>query len=188
MALKSRRHKEVNVKAKIFKVEKKPSKKSDEKDVKGTIFLQDKGFVVFGVGNEWFCIDLDLIYEILHDYSIAPASHLPPFFEGIINLRGESIPVVNIRNLLNLSPVISEAQVCIVSFSEGIKTGFLVDSDIEIVKSSDVQIFPLPDCYSAEERKFLDGIIDYKNRLIGILKPNQALKTITEWRSKDEDK
>ncbi|MEO0123979.1 MAG: chemotaxis protein CheW [candidate division WOR-3 bacterium] len=148
----------------------------------------EKGYAVFAVGNEFYCIDLDTIFEILHDFAIVPVSHLPKYFEGVINLRGESIPVVNLKNLLNISSAITNFQVCIVITSGGEKTGFLVDSDIEIIKSSECQSFALPDCFNAEEQKFLDGIIEYKGRLIGIIKLNQALKTLTEWRLKNENK
>ncbi len=147
-----------------------------------------KGYAVFSVGNEFYCIDVDTIFEILHDFTIMPVSHLPKYFEGITNLKGESIPVVNLKNLLNIRSAITNFQVCIVTISAGEKTGFLVDSDIEIIKSSDCQSFALPDCFNAEEQKFLDGIIEYKGRLIGIIKLNQALKTLTEWRLKNENK
>ncbi|MGQ9465471.1 MAG: chemotaxis protein CheW [bacterium] len=148
---------------------------------------QEKGFAIFAIGSEWYCVDLDSIFEILHNYEITAVSHLPDFFEGTTNLRGESIPVVNLRKLLNLSPGNQDFQVCIICTSDGIKIGFLVDSDIEIVKSSEVQIFPLPDCYGPDEQKFLDGIVEHKDRLIGVLKLNQALKILAERRS-NEDK
>uniref|UniRef100_A0A7V0Z6N4 CheW-like domain-containing protein n=1 Tax=candidate division WOR-3 bacterium TaxID=2052148 RepID=A0A7V0Z6N4_UNCW3 len=148
---------------------------------------EEKGYAVFAVGNEFYCVDLDSIFEILHDFVIVPASHLPEHFEGVINLRGESIPAVNLKKLLN---IVSDTnfQVCIVSISASEKIGFLVDSDVEIIKSSECQSFAMPDCFSAEEQKFLEGIIEYKGRLTGIIKLNQALKTLTEWRSKNENK
>jgi len=149
---------------------------------------EEKGYAVFAVGNEFYCIDLDSIFEILHDFAIVPVSHLPEYFEGVINLRGESIPAVNLKKLLNISSDITNFQVCIVSISASEKIGFLVDSDVEIIKSSECQSFALPDCFSAEEQKFLEGIIEYKGRLTGIIRLNQALKTITEWRSKNENK
>ncbi len=150
--------------------------------------IQEKGFAIFAIGTEWYCIDMDAIFEIMHDYEIKSVSHLPDFFEGVTNLRGESIPVVNLRQLLDLAPGAQESQVCIISESDGVKTGFLIDSDIEIVKSSEVQFFSLPDCYNPDEQKFLDGIIEYKNKLIGVLKLVQALKVLTERRSNNEDK
>jgi len=149
---------------------------------------EEKGYAVFAVGNEFYGVDLDSIFEILHDFAIVPVSHLPEYFEGVINLRGESIPAVNIKKLLNIGSDITNFQVCIVSISGGEKIGFLVDSDVEIIKSSECQSFALPDCFSAEEQKFLEGIIEYKGRLTGIIRLNQALKTITEWRSKNENK
>ncbi|MEO0185056.1 MAG: chemotaxis protein CheW [candidate division WOR-3 bacterium] len=145
--------------------------------------LQERGFAIFAVGNEWYAVDMDAIFEILHDFEISAASHLPDFFEGITDLRGESIPVVNLKNLLKIDPGENDSQVCLISEFENKKTGFLIDSDIEIVKSSDIQFFALPDCYSADEKKFLEGIIEHKTKLIGVLRLNQVLKVLTERRS-----
>lgn len=144
--------------------------------------IQQKGYAIFAVGDEWYCVDIDSIYEILHDFTITPVSHLAGIFEGIINLRGESIPVVNLRNLLNLKGSNTNYQVCIISINNGIKTGFLVDSDIEIIRSTEVSCFPLPDCFNSEEQKFLEGIIEHKNRLIGIIRFKDALDILTKRR------
>ncbi|MGB9721590.1 MAG: chemotaxis protein CheW [bacterium] len=149
---------------------------------------QERGFAIFAVGNEWYSVDMDSIFEILHDFEISGVSHLPDFFEGVTDLRGESIPVVNLKNLLGIEPGETDSQVCLISEFDNKKTGFLIDSDIEIVRSSDIQFFALPDCYSAEEKKFLEGIIEHKNKLIGVLKFNQVLKTLSERRSDNEDK
>ncbi|MCX7995121.1 MAG: chemotaxis protein CheW [candidate division WOR-3 bacterium] len=149
---------------------------------------QERAFALFSVAQESYCVDLDSIFEILHDFAIMTVSHLPEFFEGVINLRGETIPVVNLRNLLNLASDKTDFPVCIITQSSEGKTGYLVDSDIEIIRSSECQFFPLPDCFTHDEQKFLEGIIEYKNRLFGIIKLEQALKTITERRSENEDK
>lgn len=146
---------------------------------------QEKGFAIFSIGSEWYCVDLDLIFEILHDYEITTVSHLPDFFEGTTNLRGELIPVVNLRKVLDLRSDKQDFQVCIICESDGAKSGFLIDSDIEIVKSSEVQIFSLPYCYGPDEQKFLDGIVEHKERLIGVLKLNQILKILTGRRSNE---
>lgn len=134
---------------------------------------------IFLVGNEWYCIDIHSIFEVLHDFEITSASHLPPFYEGIVNLRGESIPVVVLRKLLDLQSGISNTQVCIISVINNAKLGFLIDSEPEFVKFSDIQSFSLPNCYTSDEQKFLEGIIEHKNRLIGILKFEQAMNILT---------
>jgi len=188
VAIKSRRFNKSEGKKNISKSTKKIIEKP-AKEIKQKIpSVKEKGFALFAVGSELYSIDMDSIFEILHDFEITNVSHLPAFFEGVTNLRGESIPVVNLKKLLDLEPGKHDFQVCIISELARVKTGFLIDSDIEIVKSSDIQFFPLPDCYSPDEQKFLEGIIEHKNRLIGVLKLDQALKILTERRSIDEDK
>ncbi|MEO0095587.1 MAG: chemotaxis protein CheW [candidate division WOR-3 bacterium] len=176
MALKSKRKEKFELNTSINSAS---NKKTD---------TNEKSYAIFKIGNEFYSIEVDPIFEILHDFGIVSVSHLPDFFEGLINLRGESIPVVNLRNLLNLHSDKTDFEVCIVTITDGIKTGFLVDSDIEIIKASEVNVFPLPDCFSSHERKFLDGILEYKDKLVGIIKLNDALKILTERRYKDESK
>ncbi len=157
--------------------------------VKGTTPpAQERGFAIFAVGNEWYGVDMDSIFEILHDYEITPISHLPIFYEGSIKFRGETIPVIKLRELLNLEPGNSDSQVCVICESNGAKTGILIDSEIEFVKSSDIRFFALPDCYNPDEEKFLEGIIAHDKRLIGILRIDQVSKVLFERRSNHEDK
>ncbi len=150
--------------------------------------VEEKSYAIFRVANEFYCIDPDSIFEILHDFAIIPVSHLPEIYEGIINLKGESIPIVNLRTLLNFNSEQTHFYTCIILITDGTKTGYLVDSDVEIVKSTECTFFALPDCFSPEEQKFLDGIIEYKDRLIGVIRLDQALKILSEWRLKSEDK
>lgn len=184
MVVKSKQlHKKRNKKEELEST-KKIIEKSEDKE----LLIQERGFAIFAIGPEWYCIDMNSIFEIMHSYEIKPVSHLPDFFEGVTNLRGESIPVVNLRQLLGLTPGKQDSQVCIISESNGTKTGFLIDSDVEIISSSDVQFFSLPDCYDTDEQKFLEGIIEHKNRLIGVLKLTQALQVLSERRSNNEEK
>ncbi len=148
----------------------------------------EKAFAIFAVGNEWYCINMDSIFEILHDYEITSVSHLPDFYEGSIRFRDETIPVIKLRELLKIESGIADSQVCIISEYEGTKTGFLIDSEIEFVKFHDVQFFALPDCYSSDEAKLFEGIIEYKKKLIGVLKINQVLKVLAERRYDHEDR
>ncbi|MEO0161188.1 MAG: chemotaxis protein CheW [candidate division WOR-3 bacterium] len=143
---------------------------------------EEQAYALFAVANEYYAIDLDAIFEILHDFTIVPATHLPDIYAGIVRLRNETIPVVHLRRLLNLPAEEINYPVCLILQSSGQKIGYLIDSDIEIIKSSECQFFPLPDSFTSQEQKFLEGIISYKDRLFGIIKLDMALKTLTERR------
>jgi len=149
---------------------------------------EERNFAVFLVGGEWFGIDLNSIMEILHDFDVIPVPHLPAAFAGVTNLRGESLPVVEMRKLLNEPEIKTETVSCLITVVGRAKIGFLVDSDVEIVNVETGRLYPLPGFYTKEEMKFLESIFWFKDKFIGILKPEPTLEVLTEWRVENEKK
>jgi chemotaxis signal transduction protein len=148
----------------------------------------EQNFAVFLVGGEWFGIDLNSIMEILHDFDIIPVPHLPAAFAGVTNLRGESLPVVNMRKLLSEPEMKAEIVSCLITAVGRAKIGLLVDSDVEIVNAETGRLYPLPGFYTKDEMKFLESIFWFKDKFIGILKPEPTLEVLTEWRMENEEK
>jgi len=164
------------------------SKKSSVAVRTGRAGGNERNFAVFLVGGEWFGIDLNSIMEILHDFDVIPVPHLPAAFAGVTNLRGESLPVVDMRKLLNEPEVKAEIVSCLITTVGRAKIGFLVDSDVEIVNAETGRLYPLPGFYTKEEMKFLESIFWFKDKFIGILKPEPTLEVLTEWRMENEEK
>ncbi len=149
---------------------------------------QERSFAIFAVGQEDYGIDLSNVMEVLHNFSIIPVPHLPHFFCGVTNIRGESIPVVVMAELLKQKPKTDGTKVCIITKTGETKAGLLVDSEVEIVDLEKGKMFPLPDCYTKEEAEFLEGIFLLNERFIGILRIEDALKHLLKWRNEDEDR
>jgi purine-binding chemotaxis protein CheW len=149
---------------------------------------EERSFAIFGVGPEWYAVDLDSIIEILHDFEIVSVPHLPGSFTGVTNLRGESVPIVNMQTLLRETPRQDSVRVCIVTLVRQVKIGFLADTDVEIIALDKGRYYSLPNCFSKEEAGFLEGIFWTDNRFIAVLKCEEALNTLTEWRSEYENK
>jgi len=146
----------------------------------------DKSYAVFQVGKEKFCIDLDLIHEIINTFSLHSAAHLPQVFSGIINLRGESTPVVDLYRLLHEENRTEEARTCLIVSIDSSRVGFLVDSDVEMVTTKNGSFHPLPDCYDEEESELLDGIFWVRGEFVGILRPQQVVSVIAKRGEGDE--
>lgn len=147
----------------------------------------ERSFAVFAVGQEWFAVDLDATLEILHEFETVLVPHLPESFSGVVNLRGESVPVVNLQKLLKEKSRPNGTRTCLITLINSTKIGFLIDSDVEIIKFVEGKFYPLPDCYTAEEAKFLEGIFWVGDRFVGILRPDQAFEVLTEWRLENEN-
>jgi len=148
--------------------------------------IAERSFAIFAVGTEWYAINLDLISEIITSFEILSVPHLPESFSGVINLRGESVPVVDLRKLLKIEEAETKTRICVITMIRSSKIGLLVDSDVEIVNLADGRFYPLPDCYTKDEAKFLEGIFLVEDKLAGILIPERVIEVLTEWRSEDE--
>jgi chemotaxis signal transduction protein len=148
----------------------------------------ERNYAIFLVGPEWFGIDLNSILEILHDFDLIPVPHLPAAFAGVTNLRGESLPVVDLPKLLKEPVGTAGMKSCLITIVGRTKIGFLVDSDVEIVNIEAGRLYPLPGFYTKGETKFLEGIFWFKDKFIGIIKPEPTLEALTEWRIDNEEK
>ncbi len=147
---------------------------------------EEQSYAIFSVGEELFAINLDSILEILHEFDLVDVPHLPETFSGVVDLRGESIPVVELRNLLSEKNIETETRACLVTNVGTSKIGLLVDSDVEIVTSEQGDIHPLPDCFTKEETEFLDGIFWVKDKFVGLLRPKGMMETLAASKEKNE--
>ena len=64
--------------------------------------LATKQLVGFFIGEEMFGVDILSVQEIIRDTLITPIPDAPDFLEGVINLRGNIIPVIDLRKRLKL--------------------------------------------------------------------------------------
>ncbi|HEX7319063.1 MAG TPA: chemotaxis protein CheW [bacterium] len=143
--------------------------------------FSERSFAVFTVGKEWYAVDLDATLEILHSFDVVAVPHLPEIFSGVTNLRGESVPVVDLKKLMGAQQAPDSINVCLIMLFGSTKIGFLIDSEVEIVNAAQGKFYPLPDCFTKDEARFLEAVFWMNDRFIGLLKPGQALEVLTKW-------
>lgn len=146
----------------------------------------EQAYAVFSVGREKFCFILDDIIETIYNYNVAALPHLPETFSGVIKVKGESLPLIDLKQLLHEDDVPTEQRPCVLVLLGSAKMGFILDSDIEIVSSKQCTVYTLPDCYSTDEARFLAGIMRYNNTFVGILKPKEMMQVLAHWEEGNE--
>jgi purine-binding chemotaxis protein CheW len=106
----------------------------------------DEQVVVFRLGNEEFGVPIDGVQEIVRvPERLTHVPQAPPFVEGVINLRGAVLPVIDLRRRLGMASVPrSDSQRVMVFLIEGARTGFIVDSVAEVLKIAKSAIEPAP--------------------------------------------
>ncbi len=103
--------------------------------------------VGFHVGQKLYGIDILAIQEILREPEVEKISQGFDYIEGIVNLRGASIPVINLRHRLGDSTQAGPEDNTWVMIANigGIAVGFMVDKVTRIIKINSDMILPAPD-------------------------------------------
>ncbi|MBI5444886.1 MAG: chemotaxis protein CheW [Deltaproteobacteria bacterium] len=138
-------------------------KKTDRED--GILQL-----VTFHVGDEEFGVEILDVREINRMMDITRVPHAPEFVEGVINLRGQVIPVVDLRKRFGLSAGERDKNTRIVVVElGGSVVGFLVDSVSEVLRVSRAVVEPPPSIVGGIESDYIDGVVKLEDRLLILL-------------------
>ena len=130
--------------------------------------------VVFRLDKEEFGVPITSVQEIVRiPEELIRVPHAPASVEGVINLRGSVLPVVDLRVRLGLARVDrNDRQRIMVFVMEGVRTGFIVDQVAEVLKISAVSIEAAPQL-SAEQGRLLSRManLEKQKRMIQLLDP-----------------
>jgi purine-binding chemotaxis protein CheW len=136
--------------------------------------------VGFMIGKEYFGVDILMVQEIIRSTPITSVPNSPDFIEGVINLRGSIIPVIDLRKRLNISKNLKnlnqdDTWIMILDV-EGRVTGFIVDKVTEVLKINDESIEPPPEIVVAGlKSQYIRGVCKIDKRLLILLDFNRIL-------------
>ncbi|MDO5293974.1 MAG: chemotaxis protein CheW [bacterium] len=130
-----------------------------------------KQYIVVKLGNEQFGIDIQYVDNIVRMQRITRVPKVQNYFKGVINLRGDIVPVMSLRLKFGLdAEEYTNATRVIILKPEGKEViGVVVDEVKEVVTLEDEQIDKVTYTPSNENYKYLSGIGKYKDSLISIL-------------------
>jgi purine-binding chemotaxis protein CheW len=141
--------------------------------------------ISFFIGDEYYGLEIKYIQEIIIPPKITKVPNTPPFLKGIINLRGNIIPVIDVKEFLGLPKKVENATSSriIVTTINGDIAGLIIDAVHQVMKISKENIEP--SLYTLEEKKaeYITGIVKEKSGiliLINFEKLIQDIKTALE--------
>ena len=133
----------------------------------------------FRIGGEEYAIDIMRIKEIIHPLKITKVPKSPPFIEGVVELRGAILPVVDLRKRFDLVNIeITRASKYIIVSLEGRILGLVVDAVSEVLRVPKGDIKPPPELGFAGgggAASFFSGVCHLGDRIIMILNLDQIL-------------
>jgi purine-binding chemotaxis protein CheW len=140
--------------------------------------------VTFKVAGEELALPIKSVQEIIKLPEITQVPNTPSYIDGIGNLRGRILPVVNLRERLGLEHKLwDESTRVVVTNTGGVSTGLIVDSVSEVMHVEQSSLEVPPETSSGIEGQYLRGIakIDDGKRLILILAEDQILPELAEF-------
>lgn len=131
--------------------------------------------VTFKLGDEEYGIDILKVQEINRMTEITAMPKSPFSVEGVINLRGKVIPVVNLRKKFGLSMKEIDSQSRIIVVDSESTVGLIVDSVSEVLRISSDTIEPPPPITGGTGSEYIMGIGKLEDRLIILLDIDKLL-------------
>jgi purine-binding chemotaxis protein CheW len=135
--------------------------------------------VGFMLGNELFGVDILTVQEIIREIPITAIPDAPEFIEGVINLRGNIIPIIDLRKRLRLRKAEKKANTAIwiiILNINGRVAGFVVDLVTQVLKIETDTIKPAPDIVVAGlKSQYIRGVCKADERLLILLDFNRVL-------------
>ena len=133
-------------------------------------------YIVLKIGEEQYGIDIKYVDNIIHMSSITRVPKVAPYIKGVINVRGEVIPVMNIRTKMGLpeAEYTKDTRIVIVKNDQHGFVGLIVDAVREVVTLEVDGIEKMSYDRTGKEM-FVTGVGKHQGALISLLDLNEVL-------------
>lgn len=146
------------------------------KDRKTVVVDDAVQFVTFRVGDEEYGVDIRCITEVVRPLKITPLPRMPEFIEGVVNLRGVLIPIVDLRKRFALVRIVDKTKKMRMLITKGAipgaseaggeLLGLVVDSVQEVLQVPGQDIKPAPEAAKGQHAGFITGMGRVGDRLL----------------------
>jgi purine-binding chemotaxis protein CheW len=141
----------------------------------------DNQIVVFELNAEQYGVNIAVVESIIKMQPITQMPHAPAFVEGVTNLRGKVLPVIDLHKRFNLPPRPADKNSRIIVFGvNGTGVGMIVDGVSEVLTIDEDTVEPAPAITTTLESQFITGIAKLDGRLVILLDLNQVLSSREE--------
>ncbi len=138
----------------------------------------EKQLVVFELADEHYGLDITTVESIIKMQAITKMPHAPNFVEGITNLRGTVVPVMDLRRRFGLDSKEKDRETrIVVSNMNGVQVGIIVDAVSQVLRIQDEMIEPPPPMSTTINSAFILGIAKLDDQLVILLELEKILST-----------
>jgi purine-binding chemotaxis protein CheW len=132
--------------------------------------------VVFALEQEFYAVDINMVREIIQLLPVTRVPGTPPSVEGVINLRGSVIPIVDLRKKFQLKILEQRKDTRIVVINcKGQDVGVIVDSVAHVLRIPVDAIESASSVFTDEQVEHLLGIVKLSDKVVILLDMDQVL-------------
>jgi purine-binding chemotaxis protein CheW len=132
--------------------------------------------LTFRMGGELYGVDIHQVQEIKGYVPSTPLPNAPPYFKGVMNLRGVIVPVVDLRARFGMPPMDpTRLNVIIVVVASGRITGLLVDAVADVAELNGSEVQAPPDVCGAAPPDFVQGVARVGEELLILLNTDRIV-------------
>lgn len=132
--------------------------------------------VTFSIGEEEFGVEILKVQEIIRTMEITKVPRAPEFVEGVINLRGKVIPIIDLRRRFGLDSKKHDKHTRIIVIEiNNMIVGFIVDSVSEVLRIPAGTVEPPPPVVAGMESDYISGVGKLQDRLLILLDLDRLL-------------
>jgi purine-binding chemotaxis protein CheW len=126
--------------------------------------------IKFAIGDQYYAVDVAFVTNIIEWRDLTPLANVPAHLLGLTNVRGRTMPVVDLRVLFNLSTLVlpEEARI-IVATSEHGPLGLVVDSVSQVLNEGDAEPSPSQKVVCGLVGKYIKEFILVEKDLVAVL-------------------
>lgn len=134
--------------------------------------------VTFSIGEEEFGVDILKVQEIIRTMEITKVPRAPEFVEGVINLRGKVIPIIDLRRRfgLDFKPHDKDTRIIVIEINN-IVVGFVVDAVSEVLRIPTNTVEPPPPVVAGVDSDYISGVGKLQDRLLILLDLDKLLSS-----------
>ena len=142
---------------------------------------EERQLVVFDLGGEAYGVEINEVREIIRIQEVTATPQSPWFVEGVINLRGKVIPVVDLRKRfgLEIRDETKDTRIVVVDIANT-DIGMIVDAVTEVMRIPMSDVEPPSSVVSSRDSDYLMGIAKTQDKMIILLDLQQVLNGAEE--------
>jgi purine-binding chemotaxis protein CheW len=149
---------------------------ADERTTEMASNGDERQLVVFQLGAELYGVEISRVHEIIRLQSVTKVPRSPAFVEGVINLRGKVIPVVDLRRRFGLPTAehTRASRIVVVELGDQV-VGIVVDGVSEVLRVNTATVEPPSPVVAGIDSEYLHGIAKLTDRLVILLDLDRIL-------------